>query len=263
MGKKLKFIPFFFKTLSSDSWPLCSSQPKTLSFRAAAPAVAVVPAADFTIDEGHSVDEDAAAVLRGLKAKDRLFFEPEETSSILNPPVMENEPVEDSPADDDDDDDDALIKGSLITPMDSMEPLNDFRRSMEEMVEAHGLTDWTKLEELLGLYLTVNEKSNHGYIVGAFADLLIGICFAPSSSSSPPPPPPAMTSSLRIGSEEEDDRRNSSMSTSMSCSPTSAMSFSSSSSSSNVQSSLALIEPDDDEDDEIQIKASSASTSHQ
>lgn len=56
---------------------------------------------------------------------------------------------------------------------------------MEEMVESHGLKDWECLEELLGWYLRVNGKKNHGFIVGAFIDLLVGLASSsPSSSSS-------------------------------------------------------------------------------
>lgn len=47
---------------------------------------------------------------------------------------------------------------------------------MEEMVEAHGggvHQDWKFLEELLACYLRINGKTSHGYIVGAFVDLLV------------------------------------------------------------------------------------------
>ncbi|KAJ8505046.1 hypothetical protein OPV22_005932 [Ensete ventricosum] len=37
--------------------------------------------------------------------------------------------------------------------MESEDPYRDFRRSMEEMVAAHGLNDWERLEELLVWYL--------------------------------------------------------------------------------------------------------------
>jgi uncharacterized protein (TIGR01568 family) len=67
--------------------------------------------------------------------------------------------------------------------MESEDPYVDFRRSMEEMVESHGLKDWDCLEELLGWYLKVNGKKNHGYIVGAFVDLLVGIAAASCSDS--------------------------------------------------------------------------------
>jgi uncharacterized protein (TIGR01568 family) len=76
------------------------------------------------------------------------------------------------------------FKESVVLSMESRDPYLDFKKSMEEMVEAHGLTDWEGLEELLSCYLKVNGKSNHGYIIGAFVDLLVGLAIASSSSSS-------------------------------------------------------------------------------
>jgi len=59
--------------------------------------------------------------------------------------------------------------------MDSEDPYRDFRWSMEEMVAAHGMKDWDCLEELFVWYLRVNGKKNHGFIVGAFVDLLVAL----------------------------------------------------------------------------------------
>ncbi|CAN1130605.1 Transcription repressor OFP15 [Linum perenne] len=61
--------------------------------------------------------------------------------------------------------------------VDSRDPLVDFRNSMEEMVEALGLKDWESMEKLLNCYLKVNEEGNHGYVVGAFVDFLVGVAF--------------------------------------------------------------------------------------
>ncbi|KAL4187554.1 hypothetical protein AMTRI_Chr09g39550 [Amborella trichopoda] len=61
---------------------------------------------------------------------------------------------------------------SVTMSMSSEDPLWDFRVSMEEMIEAHGLRDWAMLHELLQCYLKLNEKRTHKYIVGAFLDLL-------------------------------------------------------------------------------------------
>lgn len=102
-------------------------------------------------------DNDASAVVQGLKSN-RLFFKPGETSSILEEAKTHVFP---------------RTKSVKILAMDSRDPFTDFRVSMEEMVEAHGLKDdWDFLEELLAYYLKVNCRSNHGYIVGAFVDLL-------------------------------------------------------------------------------------------
>jgi uncharacterized protein (TIGR01568 family) len=57
-------------------------------------------------------------------------------------------------------------------------PYEDFRRSMQEMVEArsrnhHGKVDWSFMEELLFSYLNLNEKKSYRYILSAFADLIV------------------------------------------------------------------------------------------
>nr|GMC79518.1 transcription repressor OFP13-like [Ipomoea batatas] len=95
-------------------------------------------------------------VIRGLRSE-RLVFTPEETSSMAGAGAGEKFP----------------FKESVAMEMDSTDPITDFKRSMEEMVEAHdGLKDWEFLEGLLICYLRINGKSTHGYIVGAFVDLL-------------------------------------------------------------------------------------------
>ncbi|CAI0391203.1 unnamed protein product [Linum tenue] len=112
-----------------------------------------------------SFDDDPAAVetvIRGLKQSDRRrLFSPDETSSSIlrrkdSSPTAEEE---------------------VALTLDSRDPFEDFKASMAEMVEAHALRDWESLEQLLGCYLKVNGRSNHGYIVGAFVDLLAGGLF--------------------------------------------------------------------------------------
>lgn len=110
-------------------------------------------------------------VIKGLRLeKERLFFEPEETSSILD--FQESKNISTST--------NVVNEGNNIISffslgLDSKDPFVDFRESMEEMVEAYGIQDWESLEELLTCYLKVNCKSNHGYIVGAFVDLLVNL----------------------------------------------------------------------------------------
>ncbi|EPS61859.1 hypothetical protein M569_12934, partial [Genlisea aurea] len=65
---------------------------------------------------------------------------------------------------------------AAVVEVDSMDPFNDFKASMEEMVWAHRLEDWDSMEELLTSYLRVNAESNHGYIIGAFVDVWVRIC---------------------------------------------------------------------------------------
>ncbi|KAL1545659.1 transcription repressor OFP13-like [Salvia divinorum] len=166
MVKKKKF-PFLLKatTISAvaSPWP-CANNPKTLSFRANADTNiyksmnSAYLDGNATPDSFFSIRRDESAVFGGLRS-DRLFFDPGETSSILE----EAAKAQAFP----------YSEGVKVMAMDSNDPFLDFRSSMAEMVEAHGLKSWDCLEELLTCYLRVNEKGNHGYIVGAFVDLLI------------------------------------------------------------------------------------------
>ncbi|KDP29272.1 hypothetical protein JCGZ_19437 [Jatropha curcas] len=108
----------------------------------------------FSTESDEFDGESLEMVVRGVTS-DRLFFEPGDTNSILE----EAKP----------------FKESVVLALESENPYVDFRRSMEEMVESHGLKDWDCLEELLRWYLKVNGKKNHGFIVGAFIDLLVQI----------------------------------------------------------------------------------------
>ncbi|XP_035542644.1 transcription repressor OFP12-like [Juglans regia] len=76
-----------------------------------------------------------------------------------------------------------LFENSVAVPTYSPDPYADFRRSMQEMVEARELVDvksnWEFLHELLLCYLALNPKSTHKFILGAFADLVIGLMSQP------------------------------------------------------------------------------------
>lgn len=58
----------------------------------------------------------------------------------------------------------------------SPDPYNDFRRSMQEMVEErlqdYGTVDWDFMEELLFCYLNLNDKKSYRYILSAYSDLV-------------------------------------------------------------------------------------------
>ncbi|KAL6955214.1 hypothetical protein U1Q18_014252 [Sarracenia purpurea var. burkii] len=226
-GRKMK-LPFLFKApeaTTSWPWPGCGSS-KTLSFRRAGDVFNSINSACFdgVVDAPSSPDDHSwrtefssfgnrngkfimefeefggcggcggggeaiESVIRGLRSStERLFFEPGETRSILEEakgggggiPFIDSEVVE----------------------MDSEAPYADFKRSMEEMVEAHGMKNWECFEELLEWYLRVNGKNNHGYIVGAFVDLLIGLAFSASSS----PFPSSSSSSSSLSDDDENDR---------------------------------------------------------
>ncbi|KAI3799602.1 hypothetical protein L1987_34901 [Smallanthus sonchifolius] len=166
-------------------WPSssCNTHPKTLSFRATTdlinpnkePEVELTTLGScFTNSSEYSpsisTESDSSAVetiVRGARSE-RLFFEPESTSSLLE--------VQDSGGQCTSEMSGGLpYKESVAVVMETKDPYDDFKKSMEEMVEIHDLKDWECLEELLGWYLTMNEKDNHEFIVGAFFDLLAGI----------------------------------------------------------------------------------------
>ncbi|KAK9122858.1 hypothetical protein Sjap_012460 [Stephania japonica] len=179
--------------MSSWAWPSCK-QPKTQSFRANGEDIfktansvfcdtVTTPESWFTNSSDYSTsfssvsEEDSGAelvesVIRGVRS-DRLFVEPGgESNSILE----ESKSGQGGNG--------VLFEESVVLALESDDPYVDFRTSMEEMVEAHGLKNWECLEELLCWYLRVNGKKNHGFIVGAFVDLLVALAVSPKSSSS-------------------------------------------------------------------------------
>ncbi|WCJ19121.1 Transcription repressor OFP13 [Euphorbia peplus] len=185
-------IPSFFKTKDHhhhhhhrQKWSSCN-YPKTNSFRTTAGAGAgedifktvnsvffdsttydvETPNSIFTNSsentsfstESEEFDgESLEVVVRNVRSE-RLFYDPDDTSSILGKTKL-----------------DIPIEESVVMTMESEDPYGDFRRSIEEMVECHNIKDWDCLEELLGWYLKVNGKKNHGFIVEAFVDVLVGI----------------------------------------------------------------------------------------
>ncbi|MCD7451171.1 hypothetical protein HAX54_009899 [Datura stramonium] len=140
----------------------------------------------------YNVDECIVErVIEGLKTeKQRLFFEPRgETSSILEVSFSSS-----SSSESDDSSNGLEIRpfndSCVVTAVDSMDPLGDFKKSMEEMVEANEEIKCEKsLQELLNWYLKANEKNTHRYIIGAFYDLLVSY-----STTSPSTPTSAITS---------------------------------------------------------------------
>ncbi|KAL3628184.1 hypothetical protein CASFOL_027230 [Castilleja foliolosa] len=267
----MKF-PFLFKSTATTPssaatspwpWPTCVNTPKTLSFRAnptdiyktlnsaflddddknTAAMSSETPDSFFSIRREDSFSSaslipdppnaDESAVVLGLRS-DRLFFEPGETNSILEKAKSYGDfPYKQSAA---------------PMAMDSRDPYFDFRVSMEEMVEAHGLRDWGCLEELLACYLRLNRKSNHGFIVGAFVDLLVRLALRSDDNSA--------SSSSAI------DEQCSSSSTATQLSFTSPLSFSSTSSTnSSISPCLSLLENGDEIIVDKNVNASSSSSS--
>ncbi|GFZ19704.1 ovate family protein 12 [Actinidia rufa] len=114
---------------------------------------------------------DLAAIL----ASRRFFFSsPGRSNSIVDsssPPPSSFSSSSSQPG--------AVVGGGIPIPTYSSDLYGDFRRSMQEMVEAHELVDvgadWAHLHELLTCYLALNPKSTHKFIVRAFSDLLVSL----------------------------------------------------------------------------------------
>ncbi|WVY96668.1 hypothetical protein V8G54_028819 [Vigna mungo] len=173
---------------SSWPWPSCH-QPRTLSFRATTAtttpnhhlseptnSIAQTPDSFFTdspdsdsfstaSDISQTVDP-TETVIRSLRS-DRLFFEPDPTSSLWEAKLATLPP----------------FKNSVVFSMDSTHPYVDFRRSMEDMVATHSVRDWEDLEDLLCWFLKVNAQNTHHYILRAFVDFLFSLALASSSPS--------------------------------------------------------------------------------
>ncbi|KAF8401716.1 hypothetical protein HHK36_012662 [Tetracentron sinense] len=121
----------------------------------------------FSSSDSDSDNETTTPDFATVLASQRFFFSsPGHSNSIIQFP--ESPPESDT-----------LIGGSVAVPTYSPDPYMDFRQSMQEMVEARQLldvgADWDYLQELLLCYLTLNPKHSHKFIIGAFADLLVGL----------------------------------------------------------------------------------------
>lgn len=159
---------------TSWPWPSCHQDPKTLSFRATITFTNPIHDQDnYEHDEidPPEITESIENVIKGLRSSERLIFETKgESNSILEEATTKREPEEEEEE-----------KGFMLLSLDSNDPYSDFKRSMEEMVEAHALhLDWTSLEKLLFQFLKVNAKTSHKYIFAAFVDLLVNLALQTS-----------------------------------------------------------------------------------
>ncbi|PWA70372.1 ovate family protein 13 [Artemisia annua] len=114
----------------------------------------------LNVNEYSSVE----TIVRGARSE-RLLFEPGPTTSSI---LEVNKQCTDlkigsndsNKGDIDGDGNDGLpYKESVAMAIDSNDPQGDFKKSMEEMVESHGIKDWESLEELLGWYLRMNAST--------------------------------------------------------------------------------------------------------
>ncbi|XP_021716905.1 transcription repressor OFP12-like [Chenopodium quinoa] len=152
----------------------------------------------FSNSSATATATDECPDLSAIFASQRLF---------VSTPGLSNSILE-SPSFDDHQKQEKLVGGGVPIKKDSPDPYSDFRRSMQEMIEArkiemkrnnqHNLVALNSdgdedandesddlseyLKELLLCYLNLNPKHTHKFIIEAFADLLVSLM--------PPPPLP-------------------------------------------------------------------------
>ncbi|KAK4708050.1 hypothetical protein R3W88_028975 [Solanum pinnatisectum] len=137
--------------------------------------------ASFSTESEETGEPLMELIIKGVRSE-RLFFEPNCTSSLILQDRNQNQNQDKLKEIQEDDDEELPFKESVALALESEDPYLDFKKSMEEMVDTHEIKDWESLQELLGWYLKMNGKINHGFIIGAFVDLLIG--FSPSNCDS-------------------------------------------------------------------------------
>ncbi|MED6204784.1 hypothetical protein PIB30_012287 [Stylosanthes scabra] len=99
--------------------------------------------------------------------------------------------------------DEKLPENCIALLRSSSSPYEDFRRSMQDVVEArfksHGkVIDWEFMEELLLSYLNLNEKKSHKFILSAFVDVTAAM--RPNSEMMADPHPRSVRT-VRFGRE--------------------------------------------------------------
>ncbi|GFZ04747.1 ovate family protein 12 [Actinidia rufa] len=142
---------------------------------------------DLTFDNSKSPslstnsDDLAAPDLAAVLASRRFFFSsPGRSNSIVDSSSPPPSSFSSSSSQPDAADSGSVVGGGVPIPTTySSDPYVDFRRSMQEMVEARELVDvgadWPHLHELLTCYLALNPKSTHKFIIRAFSDLLVSL----------------------------------------------------------------------------------------
>ncbi|KAL5561699.1 hypothetical protein UlMin_031446 [Ulmus minor] len=127
----------------------------------------------------------AAADFATVFASNRFFFStPGRSNSIIDSTTSSSSSASAATAAEPDRN---LFNNSVAVPTFSPNPFADFRRSMQEMLEAREVTDvnksnWEFLHELLLCYLALNPKSTHKFIIAAFSDLVVSLMPTPPGS---------------------------------------------------------------------------------
>ncbi|RDX64762.1 Transcription repressor OFP12, partial [Mucuna pruriens] len=164
--------------------------------RPSSPATSSILITNFSTLYDHHTEPEPADLATAFASQRFFFSSPGRSNSIVestntdcttsssSPPPPPDEPVAV------DDNVKAVFNGSVAVATYSPDPYADFRRSMEEMVEARPelmdvKSNWHVLHELLLCYLALNPKSTHKFILGAFADLLVSLISPPPQNPSP------------------------------------------------------------------------------
>ncbi|XP_077253010.1 uncharacterized protein LOC143892344 [Tasmannia lanceolata] len=139
-----------------------------------------------TLSTDSNDSNSAELALKGQISSHRFFFSPCTTKSIMEEvdPLFNSKSetglVEKGETEEGEEGDCVIMevgfcKESMTMEMVSQNPYMDFKISMEEMVQAHGLKEWSCLQDLLHCYLRLNDKGTHRVIVLAFVDLLMNL----------------------------------------------------------------------------------------
>ncbi|KAJ0110844.1 hypothetical protein Patl1_03357 [Pistacia atlantica] len=167
--------PFLFKNFNS-LYDYHTTTTNVNAFDSTTKTMTCTHSLDSTFSESEPDSEpDFATVF----ASQRFFFtSPGRSNSIIeSTPSVATAESSDTPV--------GMIN-SVAVHTDSPDPYMDFRRSMQEMVQAGDLVDvkanWDYLHELLLCYLALNPKSTHKFIISAFADLLVSLMSSDDNS---------------------------------------------------------------------------------
>ncbi|XP_008810113.2 transcription repressor OFP14-like [Phoenix dactylifera] len=126
--------------------------------------------------ESPSYDTDPPAGM--IRSSERFFVSPGTSNSLLDEARPSAATSSSSSSSRQDDAGPAVPGDGVAVTTFSKDPYDDFRRSMQDMVDArhvdpHQALDWDFMEELLFCYLELNDRSVHKYILRAFTDLTV------------------------------------------------------------------------------------------
>ncbi|KAI4368353.1 hypothetical protein MLD38_016919 [Melastoma candidum] len=160
---KAKCLPPLQDLEDEDDGPCSTSNPTSVLLDALSSANRP-PSSPSSSYVGDS-DSDSLPDLTTVYASKRFFF---------SSPGQSNSIVESCP-----EDKETACTGGVAVWKYSRDPRGEFRKSMQEMVDAREVKDvkedWDYLHELLLCYLRLNPKHTHKFIIGAFTDLIMSL----------------------------------------------------------------------------------------